>query len=240
MSNNGQENIGELKPPLLPTMLVLLFLGGSKKTIRVTTTEIAQKIGRSQQTVSNHLLILEQEGYIERVRFRQKYGVKFTQKGVDAVRQIYLRMKRVLEGMPESMVIQGHLFTGIGEGAYYVSLRGYMTQFIQTLGFAPFPGTLNIKLTSLEDRRLRRELEQYRGIQIQEFDDGQRTYGSARCFHAQIKDVEGAILAIERTHYDDSVLEFIAPINIREKLGLKDGDEVIVNISLKSDNSSKN
>jgi CTP-dependent riboflavin kinase len=31
-----------------------------------------------------------------------------------------------------------------------------------------------------------------------------------------------------RTHYDDSVLELIAPINLRQHFKLKDGDEVRV------------
>jgi CTP-dependent riboflavin kinase len=38
----------------------------------------------------------------------------------------------------------------------------------------------------------------------------------------------GAVLAIERTHYDNSVLEVISPLNIRKVLKLSDGDECSV------------
>jgi riboflavin kinase len=40
--------------------------------------------------------------------------------------------------------------------------------------------------------------------------------------------LEGTVILLERTHYDDSVLEVIAPINIREELKLKDGDNISV------------
>ena len=36
---------------------------------------------------------------------------------------------------------------------------------------------------------------------------------------------------IDRTHYDDSVMEIISPVHFRKELGLKDGDEVTVTVS---------
>ena len=47
------------------------------------------------------------------------------------------------------------------------------------------------------------------------------------------------MLAIDRTHYDDSVIEFIAPVNVRERLGLKDGAEVTLNVRLTEDDSNR-
>ena len=38
------------------------------------------------------------------------------------------------------------------------------------------------------------------------------------------------VLCIERTHYDSSVLEVIAPVKLRDLLGLKDGDSVTVKV----------
>ena len=34
----------------------------------------------------------------------------------------------------------------MGEGSYYMSLKGYKKQFKEKLGYEPFPGTLNLKL----------------------------------------------------------------------------------------------
>ena len=37
---------------------------------------------------------------------------------------------------------------------------------------------------------------------------------------------------IERTHYDDTVLELISPVNLRRELKLKDGDELSATVHL--------
>ena len=220
-----------LKPIHIPTILELLMQGAKDRPVEVSTISLAKQIGRSQQAASKHLLELESEGFIERVRMGHRSGVKLTSKGVDAVMKLYAQLRGALEEMPPVMEIKGELFSGIGEGAYYVSLHGYRRQFLKRLGFDPYPGTLNLKLKTSMDRRLRRDLEQYRGIYIEGFQDEHRTYGGVWCFHAVINDTfEGALLITERTHYDDSVLEIIAPISIREKLRLKDGDEVRVRI----------
>jgi CTP-dependent riboflavin kinase len=39
-----------------------------------------------------------------------------------------------------------------------------------------------------------------------------------------------AVLVIDRTHYDDSVLEIVSPHFLRGALGLKDGDLLDVNV----------
>ena len=229
-----------IKPALIPTLIELLLLGAKDEPIKISTSELAKRVGRSQQAASNHLLELEKEGYIERLRVKGGYGVKLSERGIEVLTQIYHRLKQALEVLPESITLQGRVFTGIGEGAYYVSLKGYRKQFVAKLGFDPYPGTLNIRLSTALDRRLRRDLEHYRGIRIHEFEDGQRTYGGARCFRATLNNaIEGAVLAIDRTHYDDTVIEFIAPVNVRERLGLKDGDEVSINVRLTEDDSNR-
>jgi len=206
-------------------------LGAKDRPVELSTTRLAKQIGKSQQAASKHLLELENEGFIERVRMGYRNGVKLTSKGIEAVMKLYIQLKVVLEEMPPVIDIKGELFSGIGEGAYYVSLHGYRRQFLKRIGFDPYPGTFNVKLKSSVDRRLRRELEQYKGIYIEGFQDEHRTYGAVRCFKVLINDaIEGALLATERTHYDDSVLEIIAPIFVRAKLGLKDGDEVRVRV----------
>jgi riboflavin kinase len=39
-----------------------------------------------------------------------------------------------------------------------------------------------------------------------------------------------AVLVLERTHYDDSMLEVIAPMSIKEAAGIKNGDKVKVQV----------
>ncbi|PIU59668.1 riboflavin kinase, partial [Candidatus Bathyarchaeota archaeon CG07_land_8_20_14_0_80_47_9] len=46
-----------------------------------------------------------------------------------------------------TLCIKGKISTGKGEGAQFVKLPWVRKQIIQKLGFTPFPGTLNIRLT---------------------------------------------------------------------------------------------
>ena len=112
-----------------------------------------------------------------------------------------------------------------------MSLEGYVKQFIEKLGFKPYPGTLNVRLRR-EYIKYRLYLEQLPGIYIHGFTDKGRTYGGVKCFKANVKNIESAVLLIERTHHGPDVIEVIAPVRLRDVLGLKDGDtiEIIVNI----------
>lgn len=229
-----------VKPIHLPTLIEILLLGGKDDYVAVSTVELAKRLGRSQQAASRHLSDLEEAGYVERIRSGGLNRVKMTNKGADAMLDIYFALRNVLEGEERVFEIKGEVFTGLGEGAYYVSLRGYRRQFLKKIGFDPYPGTLNIRLNSPADRRLRRDLERYPNIRIEGFEDGYRTYGWAKCYPAKIDDaVDGMVILLERTHYDDSVLEVIAPVNIREKLSLRDGGTVSVKVYPSAENRAK-
>jgi len=131
------------------------------------------------------------------------------------------------------MVIEGIVFSGLGEGAYYVTRKPYREQFIKKLGFDPYPGTLNLRITSEYDAQLRKELEEHPGIEIQGFKNENRTYGSVKCFPARINGREkGAVILALRTHYDSSVIEIIAPRYLRKVFRLKDGNKVKVEVFL--------
>jgi riboflavin kinase len=122
-------------------------------------------------------------------------------------------------------------FTGLGEGAYYVMRDGYRKQFIEKLGFDPYPGTLNLKLTTEYDMKTRSELETYPSIELRGFKDETRTFGPVKCYPAIINNkVKGAIIFAMRSHYDSSVLEIIAPHFLRSQLKLKDGNKVKVEV----------
>ncbi len=133
----------------------------------------------------------------------------------------------------EEITLEGRLFTGMSEGSYYVSRDGYRKQFIEKLGFDPYPGTLNLKLSSAFDVKMRGELEARSAILIEGFKGEGRTFGPVKCYPATINDeVEGAVVLIERTRYDRSVLEVIAPVCLRERLKLRDGSKVRVRVHL--------
>jgi len=129
------------------------------------------------------------------------------------------------------VTIKGKLFTGFGEGAYYVTREGYKKQFVPKLGFKPYPGTLNLKLSGAAGIASRRELEMLPGVNIDGFNDETRTYGTLKSFPALINNtVKGAVLLIQRSHYNSSVIEVIAPVFLRKALKISDNNLVHLKI----------
>jgi riboflavin kinase len=118
--------------------------------------------------------------------------------------------------------IIGKIAAGLGEGQYYLSREGYRRQFIQKLGFDPFPGTLNLKLAKPFAQG------EIRSIKIEGFKDKNSTFGGCICHLAKINGIRCAIVRPERTSYQPNLVEVIAPVHLRRTLQLLDGDEVEV------------
>jgi len=231
-SNDKNIDLASIDPDLWFTLLHLARRGGLRKGIFISTPELAKDLGTSQQTASRRVLELEAKGYIKRSVTRKGQIIVITEKGADLLRAVYVALHDSISEALKSIVITGEVFTGLGEGAYYISLNGYRSQIKEKLGFDPYPGTLNLKLTEPSDLYFREMLNHRAGILIRGFSDGKRTYGSVKAFKAKIKDREAAVLLIERTHYGIDTLEVIAPVNLRQALGLKDGDRVSVEVQL--------
>jgi len=211
-------------------------LGAREKTIKISTKFLAEKMGLSQQTVSRYLIDLERKGWIKRAVTREGSLIRLTDLGDLQLRAVRSALNSLFERKePSSIVIEGVVFSGLGEGAYYVTRKPYREQFVEKLGFDPYPGTLNLKLTSEYDIQLRRELEARDGIKIQGFKNEDRTYGPVKCFPAWINGKEkGAVVLALRTHYNSSVIEIIAPRFLRKALKLRDGNRVKVEVFLKN------
>jgi len=230
-----------LKPPdrdleaFFFTLFKLAELGARSRTIKISTKFLAEKLGLSQQTVSRRLIDLELKGWIQRTATRDGSLVKISGQGDAQLRKVHSRLSGIFEEkQPLSITIEGTVFSGLGEGRYYVTREPYRKQFIERLGFDPYPGTLNLKISSEYDAEMREELETYPGIEIDGFKNEHRTYGSVKCFRVIINNrEEGALVMALRTHYDRSVIELIAPTYLRSRLKLKDGNKVKVEVYLR-------
>lgn len=225
----------EIKLQHILTIVELLSKGARHNFVEVTTTELGKNIGRSQQAASKHLLDLENSGYIERAKKGQKFAVKVTDKGYSEIQGLFSSLRAALESTPAAIDFEGKVVSGMGEGAYYMSLEGYRKQFKEKLGYEPYAGTLNIRLIDQIFMNARRELGKHPSIFINGFSDGTRTYGWVKCYRAVINDgtvSNAAVLVLERTHYDDSMLEVISPESIKQATGMKNGDRVKVQVQL--------
>jgi riboflavin kinase len=210
----------------------LAEMGAHKRTIKISTKFLAEKMGLSQQTISRYLIELERINWIQRTTMRDGSFIHISHLGENNLRKVCTALNLIFDTKyPLSLTIKGEVFNGLGEGAYYIMQKQYKEQFIEKLGFNPYPGTLNLKLTSEYDIKIIKELETYPGIEILGFKNKDRTYGSVKCFHATINNkIKGALVLALRSHYDSSVIEVIAPKYLRGSLKLKDGNEVNVEI----------
>ena len=214
------------------TLLRLAEMGAHRRTAKISTEYLARKIFASQQTASRHLIELEKKGWIRREITPEGCLIKISDVGLQELKRLYSNLRFLMEAdYPPSLTLEGVIFKGMGEGAYYITREHYRKQFIEKLGFDPYPGTLNLKLTTDYDIKTSSELEAYPAIEIEGFQDEHRTFGHVKCYPAKIENrVKGALISALRSHYDDSVIEVIAPVFLRKRLNLKDGHKVKVEI----------
>jgi CTP-dependent riboflavin kinase len=126
-------------------------------------------------------------------------------------------------------VIKGTVFSGLGQGAFFTQLDWVKEQCLEKLGFTPFPGTLNIRVS-------RECLELVRQIRVETKVDvvpPTPDFCPANAIPVTIGDIKAAIVVphaeefTEKVHSADTI-EVIAPVEIKKALGIKDGDEVVL------------
>jgi len=225
----------DLKLQHLLTLSFLLSKGAKNNFISITTSSLGKKIQKSQQAASKHLVELERDGFIERIISGRSVSVKITPKGYSELVKISKILQSSLEKTPSYIQLKGTIVSGMGEGAYYMSLRGYTKQFKKKIGYVPFPGTLNVRLEKKEFVESSKQLDAQEGILINGFSDGRRTYGWVRCFPARTnKGISCHLIKLERTHHDPTIIELISEVNIRKTSNLRDGSKITITLPTNS------
>ncbi|MBA0909165.1 MAG: DUF120 domain-containing protein [Nitrosarchaeum sp.] len=225
----------ELKIQHILTLTYLLSKGAKHNFVTVTTESLGKSIHKSQQAASKHLVDLENNQFIERVISGRNISVKITLKGFSEMVKLSNALQKSLESSPSHVELKGTLVSGLGEGSYYMSLKGYTKQFKTKIGYIPFPGTLNVRLDKKIHQEAIKQFENLGGIKIESFSDGKRTYGWVKCFHAKVNNsINCELVLLERTHHDNSIIELISQVCIRKLGKLKDGSIISIKIPIES------
>ncbi len=120
--------------------------------------------------------------------------------------------------------IQGRLATGIGQGRHFTQLDWARRQFMEKVGIAPYPGTVNIVVDDANDVSTWLQVKSEPGVRIDNPNDGPHDC-DARCYRVLIEGrIEAAIVVPEVEGYAPGLIEMIAAVNVRETLGIADGD----------------
>ena len=213
----------------LQCLKVIALRGGCKGPVFVSSQTIGEMLAISQQTASRRLKGLEMRGLITRTLVSDGQHVTLTGAGEAELRKEYLEYSRIFSDHDVGYVLSGTVVSGIGEGKYYMSLVPYKEQFKTHLGFEPYPGTLNIRLSS-SSIPLRKKIDALDWIRIKGFSTDGRTFGDAKCLPCRIGTISCGIVQPGRTHYPEDIIEVIAPVALRRKLGVEDTDTVTVEV----------
>jgi len=189
--------------------------------LRTSTNEISKEFDVSQQTISRKLRELENEKVIEREVSPLGVVIRLKQRGVSIMKDRYSFLRRVFG---KRISFSGIVKKSFGEGAYYVKI--YSKKFKNKLGFKPFLGTLNLKVNPAKSKEfILNSVDRF----VDGFSDDSRTFGGVHCYEAKINDeVDGALVVPVRARHPNDIVELIAPISLRKRFSLKDGDKVII------------
>ena len=124
----------------------------------------------------------------------------------------------------KNSAVTGAITLGLGEGSYFMSMQHYKNEIKKKLGFAAYPGTLNLRSAKAV------KFDNKKAVRISGFNSGKNKFGGAACYRARLKNVEGAIIVPDLTRHEGNIIEFIAPVHIKSKLKLRDGEKIEIEL----------
>ncbi|UYP48066.1 hypothetical protein NEF87_004351 [Candidatus Lokiarchaeum ossiferum] len=199
----------------------------------ISTPDLCKILPISQQTISRRILELEEKKLIIR-NFEGRGGeLELTTEGYAQLNNIYEQLKIISLKASNETTYCGTLLSGMGEGAHYIKHPQYLEQFYKKIGFFPYFGTLNLKLSPTMDNLLQNYINNYPTIIIDGFVGESRTYGEVKCVKVQMwprnnvhNQVSGALLKIQRTSHKSHILEFISEQYLRDFFKIEDGSKI--------------
>ena len=126
--------------------------------------------------------------------------------------------------------IRGRLTSGASKGQHFTQIDWARRQFIEKLGIDPSPGTVNLTVDGPESMSVWHEIKCTPGVRIGNPNNGPNDC-SARCYPVSINGrLEAAIVLPEVAGYLTNRIELIAPVRVRDALGVSDGDPLFLEV----------
>jgi riboflavin kinase len=122
--------------------------------------------------------------------------------------------------------LTGAVFTDLGRASSFMEISWVAASLEQALGFRPYPGTLNMKLDTVDAVNAWRAAQNTEGILINAPDE---SFCNARCFRVRIEgNWPGAVILPAVDGYPADKLEVIAPVRLKDALEIQDGARVSI------------
>jgi riboflavin kinase, archaea type len=124
--------------------------------------------------------------------------------------------------------LDGIVTTGLGQGAQFMAIPWVRDAVRRLIGFDPYPGTLNVKLL---DAGMVAAWRQIQGGPALRLAPPPPEECGARLFRIAVApDIAAAIIVPDTTRHAADLIELLAPIHVRSRLGLRDGDHVTMRV----------
>ena len=133
------------------------------------------------------------------------------------------------EGGPrDGWTLEGKVVSGARQASFFTQLVWVQAQCMTKLGFKPYPGTLNLEVRE-EFTEVLAALRNANGIMLIPPD---LSCCTGRALPVSVQGVCGALIlpAEDVNIHGKNVLEVMAPVRLKDVLGLKDGDTVTLRI----------
>ena len=130
--------------------------------------------------------------------------------------------------MTDQFEIKGKIVGGAKQGAFFTQLDWVQEQCLDKLGFAPWPGTLNLEIP-MDAVAVIEELKATKGLELVSPDSN---YCSGHVFPVSIEGIQAAIVipAEDVRVHAKNIIEVISHVMIKSALKLNDGDQVALTI----------
>jgi len=134
---------------------------------------------------------------------------------------------RVKKRTKRMMKVAGTIVSGLGVSGSFLAIPWVNDQLAKGLSFSPYCGTLNIELHDLE---VQRALKISSGKKVLPAEKG---FCEALLFEGTVagRFPCGVILPLV-ANYPENVLEIIAPVHLKQTLGINDGDRIEVELEV--------
>ena len=127
--------------------------------------------------------------------------------------------------------LNGVIFSDLGQASSFMALDWVQKALEKSLGFSPFPATLNLRPRAREDAQVWEAVQnESGGVLLSPVNGG---FCSARLYRVHIHPladssdkVNGAVLLPDVRDYPKDKIEIIAPMRLKEAFGVEDGDQL--------------
>ena len=126
----------------------------------------------------------------------------------------------------------GIIFSDLGRASAFMALDWVQAALREALGFSCFPATLNLRPKEARDARLWEAVRtESAGVALPSPEGG---CCSARLYSVEIHTggnrpndrIKGAVLLPDVSGYPKDKIEIVAPVRLKDALGVKDGDSL--------------